>query len=1264
MLQAISQDTKIKLGIELIYLPQCNIYLMAGDTETVKAKPPRYFSTLYYRNQKNRQKLPTAEEQSELEKLKTDYEGKRYQIPEDMLDIENSGDLQKRINHDYENLKIQDNDIRWYRQHSIHGKKSDYDYRYWLQYEVEKMASGERSMKGFADDKDKEYEDAMGKLYELSFEFSKALVELAEDQHKRESFKKNPLGNLYIWEKKILSDDEINNRVKKLFGQDRDFWNPFLSNPSFGSGYEPDGDVTRIINEHPIFYNISKEVVKILFKTINKATYRRGLKKNELISVLKSLGIKIELPLTKRKLWKMLIKELEEPGNKEKREDLMSTGYLVSLNQLMSRMHNDLRNVMQKWHKWVSAANTSNKNHYSMPKKAKDVYNLGFDFPEGESLNSNQEKVEKQTESSIRLSLNCIYLLFEKSMIDISIPDLKELDYIYSEEYGNSGKSQPNIARLNQGFQEKHLNQGEHAIIRHFNKDQKRNMYCLPKNHKKDVKGGFLKLSKSKSQPADLERLIESGKIKHQRFEFSQSTLDSLNSLQKTQWSINLDFLDFIAELTDGGEVVDPYPINIRQSAWKKSDNMKLRDIFITSMELNKLDQSTLSRMMTINSILKQSRKNIYNAPNVFWHSWSCDWRGRFNCRTPEISPQGADLSKSLLLFNEWKIIGERGKYWLYVRAYDLLHHVIGGSREKFDSFDKKVESVEENLNEYLEIGNKLYKYPIQAKTLDDLKGPKKWKDSEIFQKIAFLIEFIRIHDELKKNYNQWDKVKSGLPIHLDASCNGFQHISALTRNKPLAKSVNLISENNTKKDLYQEVADLAGEKFETSDLKQLLCKFGLNEHELQEFKRVILVRELCKPLVMVKGYGARDLQSPICNKGGKKNGKFGSYSSKGKRKRTIHPESILFDKLERLSDKNKCKGFEQFLFSEGDKEGRFEPTENCEKAERLARGLVEFIGECIKKKTEGAFEEINKKLTNIINREFKLLEDKIYLKWKITDQGSSIRNIKWKLKDNRGKTKLNIEVLPKGYCGDNEETIHSFLLKSISKEDKVKLNKSIEKIKEIEKEKGKLLPTHNHHKRRLKSRIFYYLRNIYNNESESKEIRIAARNHLRARFINGKGRKRTDYGVTIDAKYTMDNFDSLSTEDKEKLITELTNKIKTGLVPNFIHSFDAVHMQMVILELNKRGIEDIWSVHDSFGVHACHVEEMREIVKQTFVELHREPLDKHIENIVKLNSDILKSDDEQINQEGNDKIQNNSTENNGDSDWINEVLESEYMIS
>ena len=76
------------------------------------------------------------------------------------------------------------------------------------------------------------------------------------------------------------------------------------------------------------------------------------------------------------------------------------------------------------------------------------------------------------------------------------------------------------------------------------------------------------------------------------------------------------------------------------------------------------------------------------------------------------------------------------------------------------------------------------------------MKVGKPKPKSEIFQRIAFLIEFVRIHEVYDKE-KDWDKVKSGLPIHLDASCNGFQHIAALTRNEKLAKEVNVLNQEN-----------------------------------------------------------------------------------------------------------------------------------------------------------------------------------------------------------------------------------------------------------------------------------------------------------------------------------------------------------------------------------------------------------------------------------------------------------------------------------
>ena len=58
----------------------------------------------------------------------------------------------------------------------------------------------------------------------------------------------------------------------------------------------------------------------------------------------------------------------------------------------------------------------------------------------------------------------------------------------------------------------------------------------------------------------------------------------------------------------------------------------------------------------------------------------------------------------------------------------------------------------------------------------------------------------------------------------------------------------------------------------------------------------------------------------------------------------------------------------------------------------------------------------------------------------------------------------------------------------------------------------------------------------------------------------------------------------------------------RRGIAPNFIHSLDACHMRMVVnrLALNNN-TTDFWSVHDAFGCHPNHIEDLRRIVNFTF---------------------------------------------------------------
>ena len=66
--------------------------------------------------------------------------------------------------------------------------------------------------------------------------------------------------------------------------------------------------------------------------------------------------------------------------------------------------------------------------------------------------------------------------------------------------------------------------------------------------------------------------------------------------------------------------------------------------------------------------------------------------------------------------------------------------------------------------------------------------------------------------------------------------------------------------------------------------------------------------------------------------------------------------------------------------------------------------------------------------------------------------------------------------------------------------------------------------------------------------------------------------------------------------------------KQKSAFPPNFIHSVDSAHMMKTALACQRRDIA-FAGVHDSFWTHARDVDAMNEVIRDTFVELHSEPL-------------------------------------------------------
>lgn len=65
--------------------------------------------------------------------------------------------------------------------------------------------------------------------------------------------------------------------------------------------------------------------------------------------------------------------------------------------------------------------------------------------------------------------------------------------------------------------------------------------------------------------------------------------------------------------------------------------------------------------------------------------------------------------------------------------------------------------------------------------------------------------------------------------------------------------------------------------------------------------------------------------------------------------------------------------------------------------------------------------------------------------------------------------------------------------------------------------------------------------------------------------------------------------------------------KHRNGIAPNFIHSMDASHMQLVACEARKRGITSLAMIHDDFGCHAAHAAEFARVIRETFLEMYQD---------------------------------------------------------
>ena len=203
------------------------------------------------------------------------------------------------------------------------------------------------------------------------------------------------------------------------------------------------------------------------------------------------------------------------------------------------------------------------------------------------------------------------------------------------------------------------------------------------------------------------------------------------------------------------------------------------------------------------------------------------DWRGRmYYSGTP--NPQGPDYSRASLRFYEKKPLGEDGLFWLKV-------HIANSFGQDKTRFKDRAAWVDQNMD----------------LLVDGMLSPE---DSDSYREVADypVVAAVAVQELVQAlDSSRPEDFHSGLPIHMDATCSGLQHYSAMLRDPVGGKYVNLIDDGQAAKaDIYAKVLD---------NVKLLLQQQLLGDNRVlaQLWLNTDLDRKLSKKPVMTYVYKA-----------------------------------------------------------------------------------------------------------------------------------------------------------------------------------------------------------------------------------------------------------------------------------------------------------------------------------------------------------------------------------------------------------------------
>ena len=302
-----------------------------------------------------------------------------------------------------------------------------------------------------------------------------------------------------------------------------------------------------------------------------------------------------------------------------------------------------------------------------------------------------------------------------------------------------------------------------------------------------DEYGGSLNIEYRKSSIHN----SRAGSYHKNNSQHSRSSVETLNNLQQTEWKVNKRVLTVLENLYKSNNQVcnlPPYELNEFVFADPYPEEGTREEIGKWKQKRTECwgewEKSKQKRMQMEMRLLIANDLGDLN----FWHSYSCDFRGRAYTQSTILSPQSGDFDAALIEFAEGVEVDDDMLYWIKVNVANLW------DQDKIP-FDDRVKWVDNNIDMLSQVAQ----FPEETVRLweDDKK-----KKNVSFRRLAATFDlFSAINIKL-----------SFIPIHLDGTCNGIQHWVAAMLDEMLASYVN-VCDTDKPGDMYNFIASMSTDK-------------------------------------------------------------------------------------------------------------------------------------------------------------------------------------------------------------------------------------------------------------------------------------------------------------------------------------------------------------------------------------------------------------------------------------------------------------------